>query len=191
MPRSTFTILKDEDRLGLGVQEDGAAWLTEARQMLDFNLKRLAHRARSGNLEGVRLEAGTLIVAPTAGEVPAAAEELNAEISELYPLVEVAGPPAGSARMDRLCGLLHDSPLSWEHTNLTGIYSWDSEQHLPEGFPVASPSSWVAVGCLEFPLRSSLTYDFALLLFRTPYLNHNADFRDQTSDHNPVVLTLN
>jgi hypothetical protein len=57
--------------------------------MLDFNLKRLAHRARSGKLEGVRLEEGTLIVTPIAGEVPAAAEELNAEISELYPLVEV------------------------------------------------------------------------------------------------------
>ena len=89
MPRSTFTILKDEGRLGLGVQEDGAAWLTEARQMLDFNLKRLAHRARSGKLDGVRLEGGTLIVTPTAGEVPAVAEDLNVEISELYPLVEV------------------------------------------------------------------------------------------------------
>ncbi|WP_137935490.1 Tn3 family transposase [Mesorhizobium comanense] len=89
MPRPTFTILKDEGRLGLGVQEDGAAWLTEARQMLDFNLKRLAHRARSGKLDGVRLEGGTLIVTPAAGEVPAAAEDLNAEISELYPLVEV------------------------------------------------------------------------------------------------------
>lgn len=57
--------------------------------MLDFNLKRLAHRTRSGKLEGVRLEGGTLIVTPNAGEVPAAAEELNAEISELCPLVEV------------------------------------------------------------------------------------------------------
>ncbi|OWK19932.1 hypothetical protein AJ88_34625 [Mesorhizobium amorphae CCBAU 01583] len=89
MPRSTFTTMKEEDRLGLGVQGDGAQWLAEARQMLDFNLKRLAHRARSGKLEGVRLEAGTLIVTPTAGEVPAAAEELNAEISDMYPLVEV------------------------------------------------------------------------------------------------------
>lgn len=78
MPRSTFTTMKEEDRLGLGVQGDGAQWLAEARQMLDFNLKRLAHRARSGKLEGVRLEAGTLIVTPTAGEVPVAAEELNA-----------------------------------------------------------------------------------------------------------------
>ncbi|MBZ9711556.1 Tn3 family transposase [Mesorhizobium sp. ESP7-2] len=89
MPRSAFTTMKEEDRLGLGVQRDGAAWLAEARQMLDFNLKRLAHRARSGKLEGVRLEAGMLIVTPTAGEVPAAAEELNAEISDMYPMVEV------------------------------------------------------------------------------------------------------
>jgi TnpA family transposase len=89
MPRSTFTTMKEEDRLGLGVQGDGAAWLAEARQMLDFNLKRLAHRARSGKLEGVRLEAGTLIVTPVAGEVPATAEELKAEISDMYPMVEV------------------------------------------------------------------------------------------------------
>lgn len=89
MPRSTFITMKEQDRLGLGVQGDAAEWLAEARQMLDFNLKRLAHRARSGKLEGVRLEGGTLIVTPNAGEVPAAAEELNAEISELYPLVEV------------------------------------------------------------------------------------------------------
>ena len=89
MPRSTFTTMKDEDRLGLGVHGDGVAWLTEARQMLNFNLKRLVHRARTGKLEGIRLEAGTLIVTPTAGEVPAAAEELNAEISDMYPMVEV------------------------------------------------------------------------------------------------------
>jgi len=81
--------MKDEDRLGLGVQGDSVAWLTEARQMLDFNLKRLAHRTRSGRLEGVRLEAGTLIVTLTAGEVSAAAEELNAEISDMYPMVDV------------------------------------------------------------------------------------------------------
>jgi prephenate dehydratase len=30
--------------------------------------------------------------------------------------------------------LKHISPLSWEHINLTGIYTRDSEQHLPEGF---------------------------------------------------------
>lgn len=30
--------------------------------------------------------------------------------------------------------LKHVSPLSWEHIKLTGIYSWDTEHQLPEGF---------------------------------------------------------
>jgi TnpA family transposase len=30
--------------------------------------------------------------------------------------------------------LKHVSPLSWEHINLTGIYSWDAEHQMPEGF---------------------------------------------------------
>jgi hypothetical protein len=28
----------------------------------------------------------------------------------------------------------HVSPLSWEHINLTGIYTWDAERQMPEGF---------------------------------------------------------
>lgn len=30
--------------------------------------------------------------------------------------------------------LKHVSPLSWEHINLTGIYTWDTEHQMPEGF---------------------------------------------------------
>ncbi|MTH94488.1 Tn3 family transposase, partial [Roseibium sp. RKSG952] len=29
--------------------------------------------------------------------------------------------------------LKHVSPLSWEHINLTGIYSWDTEHLAPDG----------------------------------------------------------
>lgn len=89
MPKPAFVALKEDDKLDLGVQNDGVAWLTEVRQMMDFNLKRLAWRARYGKLEGVRMENGTLIVTPHASDVPAAAEALNAEITEMYPLVEV------------------------------------------------------------------------------------------------------
>lgn len=89
MPKPAFVALKEEDKLGLGVPGDGAAWLVEIRQMMDFNLKRLAWRVRYGKLEGVRMENGTLIVTPRVSDVPAAAEALNAEISEMYPLVEV------------------------------------------------------------------------------------------------------
>ena len=64
-------------------------WLAEIRQMIDFNLKRLAWRARYGKLEGVRMENGMLIVTPRVSDVPAAAEVLNTEITEMYPLVEV------------------------------------------------------------------------------------------------------
>ena len=38
-----FVALKEEDKLGLGVQCDGAAWLTEIRKMTDFNLKTSVH----------------------------------------------------------------------------------------------------------------------------------------------------
>jgi len=30
--------------------------------------------------------------------------------------------------------LKHISPLSWEHINLTGIYTWDAEHQMPNGF---------------------------------------------------------
>lgn len=81
--------MKDEGKLGLGVKGDGAAWLAEVRQMINFNLKRLAYRARNRKLDHVRLEAGTLIVTPRASDIPAAADELNVEISQMYPLIEV------------------------------------------------------------------------------------------------------
>ena len=89
MPKPTFVALKGQDQLGLGVPSDCATWLAEVRQMMDVNLKRLAWRARFGKLDGVRIENGTLIVTPHTSDVPAAAEALNAEITDMYPLVEV------------------------------------------------------------------------------------------------------
>nr|WP_246485631.1 Tn3 family transposase [Aminobacter carboxidus] len=89
MPQPEFVALKGADGLDLGVQNDGATYLAEIRQFLDFNLKRLAYRARNGKLEGVRLVAGKLIVAPLLSGVPAEAEELNWELNSMYPLVEV------------------------------------------------------------------------------------------------------
>ncbi|WP_445504325.1 Tn3 family transposase [Microvirga sp. G4-2] len=89
MPKPAFTALKASDDLGLGVPQDVISYLSEARQTVDFNLKRLAYRARNGKLEGVRLEAGQLIVTPLPGDVPAAAEELKWELGDMYPMVEV------------------------------------------------------------------------------------------------------
>ncbi|MVA82780.1 Tn3 family transposase, partial [Agrobacterium vitis] len=37
--------------------------------------------------------------------------------------------------------LKHISPLSWEHINLTGIYTWDAEHQMPNGFrPLRLPA---------------------------------------------------
>lgn len=46
MPKPTFVALKGQDQLGLGVPSDCATWLTDVREMMDVNLKRLAWRAR-------------------------------------------------------------------------------------------------------------------------------------------------
>jgi TnpA family transposase len=89
MPKPTFVALKGQDQLGLGVPSDCATWLTDVREMMDVNLKRLAWHARFGKLDGVRMENGTLIVTPHTSDVPAAADALNAEITDMYPLVEV------------------------------------------------------------------------------------------------------
>ncbi|BCH67492.1 hypothetical protein RvVAT039_pl03250 (plasmid) [Agrobacterium vitis] len=89
MPMPAFRTLKEDGDLGLGVQSDGAAYLSEAAQALDFNLQQLAYRARNGKLDGVRLEHGKLLVTPLSSEIPAEAEELNWELSGMYPLVEV------------------------------------------------------------------------------------------------------
>jgi TnpA family transposase len=89
MPKPAFAALKASDDLGLGVPQDAVTYLSEARQALDFNLKRLAYRARNGKLEGVRLETGQLVVTPLPGDVPAAAEDLKWELGDMYPLVEV------------------------------------------------------------------------------------------------------
>lgn len=89
MPMPAFRTLKEDGDLGLGVQSDGAAYLFEAAQALDFNLQQLAYRARNGKLDGVRLEHGQLLVTPLSSEIPAEAEELNWELSGMYPFVEV------------------------------------------------------------------------------------------------------
>lgn len=70
MPKPAFAALKASDDLGLGVPQDAVTYLSEARQTLDFNLKRLAYRACNGKLEGVRLDAGQLVVTPLPGDVP-------------------------------------------------------------------------------------------------------------------------
>jgi hypothetical protein len=82
--------------------------------MLDFNLKRLAHRARSGKLEGVRLVAGTLIVTPIASEVPMAAVPKN--VSAMLPGVLADAPNLGPKRMASASKGISAHQIGWMRT---------------------------------------------------------------------------
>ncbi|MBM3578556.1 MAG: Tn3 family transposase [Alphaproteobacteria bacterium] len=89
MPQAAFIEKKHGDRLDLGVPSDAQAWLDRMQQTLDFQLKQLAYRARSGKLEGVRLVEGALVVAPLESEVPDAAEALKWELNRHLPNVHI------------------------------------------------------------------------------------------------------
>ncbi|KZL21110.1 hypothetical protein PsAD37_03517 [Pseudovibrio sp. Ad37] len=89
MPPAQFAQLKENNDLAFGVPLDSAAWLSKMREQLDFNIKQLAYRARDGKLKDVRLKNGTLIVTLQASDVPSGAEELNEELTQMYPHVEV------------------------------------------------------------------------------------------------------
>ncbi len=66
--RTAFEYLKQQNKLGLGVPRDG-------------------------KLAGVRLGDGKLIVTPIASDVPTEADELNEELTSIYPMVEVPDLP--------------------------------------------------------------------------------------------------
>nr|WP_276327767.1 hypothetical protein [Mesorhizobium ciceri] len=59
----------------------------------------------------------------------------------------------------------HVSPLSSEQINLTGIYTWDTEHEVPEGFRSLDPGS-VTPRRTTFMLRSILACRWEQFLFR-------------------------
>ncbi|HEY9345196.1 MAG TPA: Tn3 family transposase, partial [Inquilinus sp.] len=89
LPKVEFAARKEADDLALGVPHDADAYLDAMRDEIDFNLKRLAWRASNGQLDGVRLVDGELVVTPLASEVPAEAEALKQEMHPFLPLIDV------------------------------------------------------------------------------------------------------
>jgi len=62
------------------------------------------------------------------------------------------------------------SPLSWEHINLTGIYTWDEPPSFADsGFRPLRTSTANSASSLRFIIRSRLPYDFEQFLFRPPF----------------------
>ncbi|CAN7292860.1 hypothetical protein LJR228_001470 [Mesorhizobium caraganae] len=44
----------------------------------------------------------------------------------------------------------HISPLSWEHINLTDIYTWDAELQMPDGYDETRPENHVFLAHSRF-----------------------------------------
>ena len=72
MPSSTFEARKQEGDLQLGVPRDADAWIAGKQQELDFKLKQLSYRARTGKLAGIRLVDGVLTISKQHTKVPKA-----------------------------------------------------------------------------------------------------------------------
>lgn len=70
MPGPAFAARKEAGDLRLGIPRGADAWIAEKEQELDFKLKRLSHRARTGKLAGVRMEDGVLIISKQHTKVP-------------------------------------------------------------------------------------------------------------------------
>src|SRR5208282_4571048 len=72
MPRPAFEARKQAGDLRLGVPREVDAWIAEQQQELDFKLKQLSYRARTGKLAGIRLVDGVLTIAKHRTKVPKA-----------------------------------------------------------------------------------------------------------------------
>lgn len=70
MPAPAFEARKQAGDLRLGVPRDAHAWIAEKQQELDFKLKQLSYRARTGKLAGIRLANGVLSISKQPTKVP-------------------------------------------------------------------------------------------------------------------------
>jgi hypothetical protein len=76
MPGQAFEARKQAGDLRLGVPCDANAWITEKQRELDFKLKQLSYRARTGKLVGIRLVDGVLTISKQRTKVPKAKVEV-------------------------------------------------------------------------------------------------------------------
>lgn len=89
LPTAAFSGRIEADDLGIAVPRNVNSWLAEKQRELDFKLKQLAYRARSGKLPGVRMADGVLIVAPQRSRIPKAAEAVKWQCLDRMPLIEI------------------------------------------------------------------------------------------------------
>lgn len=90
MPSPAFAARKAAGDLRLGIPHDADAWIAEKQRELDFKLKKLSYRARTGKLAGVRLANGVLTIKKQHTKVPKTKVEAEKWlILDRMPLVDI------------------------------------------------------------------------------------------------------
>src|SRR5271167_1006046 len=105
MPSPAFEARKQADDLRLGVPREVDAWIAEKQQELDFKLKQLSYRARTGKLAGIRLVDGVLTIAKQRTKVPKAkVEAAKCLLLDRMPQIDI---PDLLAEIDAWTGFTH------------------------------------------------------------------------------------
>jgi TnpA family transposase len=89
IPRESFTALRAEGPLPVGVPEDPQGWLDAKRAALAEAMADVADRAAAGTLEDVAIEHGVLKITPLKADTPDEAQALGAAAYDLLPRIKI------------------------------------------------------------------------------------------------------
>jgi TnpA family transposase len=89
LPRESFTALRAEGPLPVGVPEDPSHWLDARRVALGDAMADVAGGAAAGALEDVAIENGVLKITPLKADTPVEAEALGAAAYDLLPRIKI------------------------------------------------------------------------------------------------------
>ena len=89
LPTAAFEAMRASGDLGLAVDVDSKAWLTERRNRLGLRMAEVERAAAAGELSDVVIERGELTISPLRRAVPDEAEEIKARLYALLPRVRI------------------------------------------------------------------------------------------------------
>ncbi|PJA60516.1 MAG: hypothetical protein CO163_03330 [Rhodobacterales bacterium CG_4_9_14_3_um_filter_71_31] len=89
IPRASFTALRAEGALPVGVPEDPTVWIEGRRAALAEAMTDVAARSAIGTLEDVTIEGGALKITPLKADTPDEAQALGAAAYDLLPRIKI------------------------------------------------------------------------------------------------------
>ena len=89
LPPATFSIMRAENRLGLGLPNDGATWLAARGAVLQARLQELATEATAGRLTDATITDAGLSISPIRREQQDDARTLSSRLYSLMPCIRI------------------------------------------------------------------------------------------------------